>query len=67
MFDILDRSGMDVSAYFDNPIPFLFKVGRGAFHTTFVYAPATDTWQWLMDDESSGKLEPFARVTLTKR
>ena len=50
-----------------NSIPFLFKVGRGAFHTTFVYTPATDTWQWLMDDESSGKLEPFARVTLTKR
>ena len=48
-------------------IPFLFKVGRGAFHTTFVYAPANDTWQWLMDDESSGRREPFARVTLTKR
>jgi hypothetical protein len=39
----------------------------GAFHTTFVYSPATDTWHWLMDDETSGKLEPFARVTLTKR
>ena len=50
-----------------NSIPFLFRVGRSVFHTTFVYAPATDTWQWLMDDESSGALVPFARVTLTKR
>jgi len=50
-----------------NSIPFLFKTGNGgAFHTTFIYAPGSDTWQWVMDDESGGKLEPFARVTLTR-
>jgi hypothetical protein len=48
-------------------IPFLFKTGGGAiFHNSFIYTPATDTWQWVMDDESGGKLEPFARVTLTR-
>jgi hypothetical protein len=49
-------------------IPFLFKGSDGSiFHTTFVFAPDADTWQWLMDDEENGKLQPFARVTLTKR
>lgn len=51
-----------------NSIPFLFKTAAGSvFHTTFIYAPANDAWQWKMDDESGGKLQPFARVTLTKK
>jgi hypothetical protein len=33
------------------------------FHTSFIYTPASDSWQWVMDDESGGKLSPFARVT----
>lgn len=49
-------------------IPFLIKTPGGAvFHTTFIYSPATDSWRWVMDGESGGKLEPFARVTLTKK
>jgi hypothetical protein len=48
-------------------IAFLFKVKNGRFHTTFAYSKSTDTWQWLMDDEESGKLSPFARVKLTKK
>lgn len=48
-------------------IAFVFKGGDGSsFYTTFVYAKDTDTWQWLMDGEANGKLEPFARVRLTK-
>jgi hypothetical protein len=48
-------------------IAFLFKSGDGSlFHTTFAYSKGTDTWQWLMDGEEGGKLQPFARVTLTK-
>jgi hypothetical protein len=47
-------------------IPFLFKTSAGTFHNTFLYTPATDSWQWNMDDESGGKLQPFARVTLTR-
>jgi hypothetical protein len=37
------------------------------FHTTFVYDSDADTWQWLMDSEENGKLQPFARVKLTRK
>ncbi len=47
-------------------IAFLFKIGDSPFHTTFRYQRSTDTWQWLMDGEENGKLEPFARVTLRR-
>jgi hypothetical protein len=50
-----------------NEIAFLFKVGGGIFHTTFAYSKDTDTWQWLMDDEEHGRLEPFARVKLERK
>src|SRR5580658_9216509 len=36
-------------------------------HTTFAYNKATDTWSWLIDNESGGKLTPFARVKLTRK
>jgi hypothetical protein len=51
-----------------NEIAFLFKVGDGSlFHTTFTYSVETDSWQWLMDGEESGRLQPFARVKLTRK
>ncbi len=51
-----------------NEIPFLFKVNdTSSFHTTFVYDTTADTWKWMMDDEENGKLQPFARVTLTRK
>ena len=47
---------------------FLFKGSDDSiFHTTFVYTRATDTWQWLMDNEEKGKLQPFARVKLRRK
>ncbi|MDD4857463.1 MAG: hypothetical protein PHD74_05065 [Candidatus Krumholzibacteria bacterium] len=50
-----------------NNIAFLFKGQDGSiFHTTFAYSRDTDTWQWLMDGEEGGKLQPFARVRLTR-
>ena len=49
-------------------LTFLFKGGDGSlFHTTFLYARNTDTWQWLMDGEENGKLQPFARVMLRRK
>jgi hypothetical protein len=49
-------------------IAFLFKGGDGnIFHTTFVYGGGSDSWRWLMDGEEKGKLQPFARVALTKK
>ena len=51
-----------------NGIPFLFRSPNGdTFHTTFTYVPASNSWQWTMDGESAGKMQPFARVTLTKK
>lgn len=51
----------------DNEIAFLFKYSvNSLFHTTFLYDGYTDTWLWLMDDEENGKLQPFARVKLTR-
>jgi hypothetical protein len=47
---------------------FLFKpLGGSVFHTTFKYSMGTDSWQWQMDGEESGKLQPFARVKLTRK
>jgi hypothetical protein len=49
-------------------IAFLFKSADGSiFHTTFAYSKGTDSWQWLMDGEEGGKLQPFARVKLTRK
>ena len=48
-------------------IEMLFKFSdANQFHTTFIYDRETDTWQWLMDGEENGKLQPFASVRLTK-
>jgi hypothetical protein len=49
-------------------IPFLFRyTATDLFHTTFVYSRAADSWEWHMDNDSSGVRRPFARVTLTRR
>ena len=47
-------------------IAFLFKLGSENFHTTFVYDRDKDSWRWIMDGEEKGKLQPFARVKLTR-
>ena len=50
-----------------NEMPFLFHgADDSLFHTTFAYDKASDTWRWTMDGEEGGKLQPFARVTLTR-
>ncbi len=49
-------------------IAFLFNGSDGSiFHTTFIYNKGTDVWQWLMDGEENGKLQPFARMKLTRK
>ena len=49
-------------------IAFLFKGSDGSlFHTTFLYDRKVDAWEWRMDGEEAGKLQPFARVTLARR
>jgi hypothetical protein len=49
-------------------LAFLFKAADGSlFHTTFIYNRTSDTWNWLMDAEENGKLQPFARLNLTRK
>jgi hypothetical protein len=48
-------------------ITFLFKSKEGDFHTTFRYDKNADTWQWIMDGEQAGKLQPFARLKLSRK
>lgn len=48
-------------------IPFRFPSKTGAFHNTFSYDRRSDSWRWTMDDEANGKMQPFARLTLTRQ
>jgi hypothetical protein len=51
-----------------NEIPFVFTLrDGGSFHTTFAYDRSTDRWQWRMDAEQKGELQPFARVKLVRK
>ena len=51
-----------------NEIALIFKSKNGSiFHTTFLYDRNSDLWEWRMDDEENGKLQPFARVKLVRK
>jgi len=63
-----DPRGIGRGSVAGDSVPFLFRyTATDSFHTTFVYNRATDSWQWHMDNDSSGVRRPFARVTLTRR
>ena len=62
-----DPRGTGRGAVAGDSIPFLFRyTDTDRFHTTFVYDRTTDSWQWHMDNDSSGVRRPFARVALTR-
>ena len=49
-------------------LAFLFDFGNGThFHTTFNYDRDRDVWEWRMDSERNGGLQPFARAAMTRR
>ena len=63
-----DPAGIGRGAVAGDSIPFLFRYTTStSFHTTFVYARQSDSWEWHMDNDSAGIRRPFARVTLTRR
>jgi hypothetical protein len=63
-----DPAGTGHGSVAGDSIPFVFHYTKtDGFHTTFVYARSTDSWQWHMDNDSSGVRRPFARVTLTRK
>ena len=48
-------------------LEFLFKGSDASiFHTTFEYNKSTDSWQWIMNAEMNGKLQPFANLKLIR-
>jgi hypothetical protein len=47
-----------------NSIAFIFAYKTATFHTTFKYNPSDNSWEWLLDNEEKGVLEPFARLAL---
>ena len=62
-----DAQGIGRGTVAGDSIPFLFRyTPTDRFHTTFVYDRRTDSWQWHMDNDSSGVRRPFARVALTR-
>ncbi|HET7248488.1 MAG TPA: hypothetical protein VFI79_01475 [Gemmatimonadales bacterium] len=62
-----DPAGTGHGSVDGDSIPFLFIYSAtDRFHNTFVYDRATDSWQWHLDNDSSGVRRPFARVTLTR-
>ena len=47
-------------------LSFVFGETGETFHNTFVFDPSSRAWQWRMDAEHQGRLQPFARVRLTR-
>lgn len=64
----LSASGIAHAKPTETSLPFIITIGKDhVFRTTFIYSPKSDTWEWRMDDDTNGKLAPFARVTLSRR
>jgi hypothetical protein len=54
----------------NDEITFLFRDKDdkdSGVRTTFAYSKSADTWNWLIDNKSAGKLTSFARVKLTRK
>jgi len=48
-------------------IPFLFTITPSdSVRNTFSYDRSTDTWSWLIDNETNGKTDRFATVKLSR-
>lgn len=50
-----------------NSMAFEFVGKDDVFRTTFTYDEKARTWEWRMDADRNGKLEPFARLKLTRK
>lgn len=70
--DNTDVASGDISCFASeapNSIPFEFRDSHGALTitNTFTFHPASDTWDWRIDNVRDGVAEPFARVSLHRR
>jgi hypothetical protein len=48
-------------------IPVVFASRDDRFHTTFAFDAGAGMWSWTMDLEHGGQLQPFARLSMTRR
>jgi hypothetical protein len=56
----VDPAGTGRGSMAGDSIPFLFHYSAAdRFHTTFAYNRAGDSWQWHMDNDSSGVRRPL--------
>ena len=63
----LSAQGIAHGKHSGDSIPFLFALSSSdAIRNTFVYDRNSDTWKWLIDNETSGKTTRFADVTLSR-
>jgi hypothetical protein len=50
-----------------NQIRFVFEYPDGPFHTTYLWNPEKDTWEWRLEQkDTSGKWTPFADLRLMR-
>jgi hypothetical protein len=50
-----------------NRIHFVFEYPDGPFHTTYIWNPQKDTWEWLIEQKGkNGKWTRFADLKLTR-
>jgi hypothetical protein len=63
----LTTESIGVASPKENELPFIFKDEKGevTFKNEFVYDTKTNTWEWHMDNVTSGVAKPFGRVKLT--
>jgi hypothetical protein len=63
----LSAQGIGHAKKSGDSIPFVFAIAPSvSLRTTFTFDGGTDTWKWLIDDESNGKNERFADVKLSR-
>jgi hypothetical protein len=69
----LDNSGtidpeaiVAVTPRVGDTLPFVFKTPKGNLHSTFAYDAKTAKWNWTMEMEKDGALQPIAKLHLNK-
>jgi hypothetical protein len=63
-----DPAGVGHARASGDSVVFLFtSSATDHVHTTLAYRRPSDTWEWRIDNEQSGAIRPFARVTLTRQ
>ena len=65
----LDIRSLGVAVAKENELPFIFmeQNGEPGFSNVFTYDPATDSWEWRLDNVVKGEMKEFGRLKLTRK